>query len=357
MKTPHKFAVRLTALAAATLMLASFASCSVNDDSTSNTSDTTLSGKLTIACGAQEDWCQAMTAAFQAKTGVQTSYVRLSSGEAVARLEASKGQPEFDVWHGGPADGYGQAKNEDLLQAYVSPNAAGIEDKYKDKEGFWTGVYVGVLGFCSNTEVLNELGVAVPQTWDDLTNPKLASQVMMAHPATSGTAYTALWTQTVLRGGEEQGMDYMKKLNNSILQYPKTGSAPGEATSRGEVAAGIIFTHDCVKYKVQGADALEVTYPKDGTGYEIGGVAIIKDAQNLNAAKAYVDWALTGEAQDIGPTVNSFQVLTAPDATTDPRMAKLSEVNLINYDFVAAAAAKPALLTRFDNEVASEPTS
>ena len=356
MKTT-RIAIRLTALAAAALLTASFAGCAVKDDTATNPEETALSGKLTIACGAQEDWCQAMTAAFQAKTGVQTSYVRLSSGEAVARLEASKGQPEFDVWHGGPADGYGQAKNEGLLQAYVSPNAAGIIDQYKDQEGYWTGVYVGALGFCSNTTVLKELGVDVPQTWDDLTNPKLAKQVMMAHPATSGTAYTALWTQTVLRGGEDQAMDYMKSLNNSILQYPKTGSAPGEAASRGEVAVGIIFTHDCVKYKVQGADALEVTYPKDGTGYEIGGVAVIQDAQNLNAAKAYVDWALTGEAQDIGPTVNSFQVLTAPDATTDPRMAKLDEINLIKYDFAAAAAAKSALLTRFDNEVASEPTS
>ena len=130
MKTAHK----LAALAAAATLLASFAGCAVKDDKAASSEDTALSGKLTIACGAQEDWCQAMTAAFQAKTGVQTSYVRLSSGEAVARLEASKGQPEFDVWHGGPADGYGQAKNEDLLQEYVSPNAKGIVDQYKDKD-------------------------------------------------------------------------------------------------------------------------------------------------------------------------------------------------------------------------------
>ncbi|WP_246227389.1 hypothetical protein [Propioniciclava coleopterorum] len=78
-----------------------------------------LSGKLTVACGAMEEVCDAWTKAFTAKTGVQTSFVRLSSGETVARLAASKAAPEFDVWHGGPADGYGAAAGQDLLEKYT----------------------------------------------------------------------------------------------------------------------------------------------------------------------------------------------------------------------------------------------
>jgi iron(III) transport system substrate-binding protein len=350
-KISHRWAVAVAALLAAS----GLAACQVDDNNQSDSDSTELTGSLVIACGAQEDWCQAMTKAFQDKTGVQTSFVRLSSGEAVTRLEAAKGQPEFDVWHGGPADGYGQAKDKDLLEAYISPNAAGIDAQYKDPDGWWTGVYVGALGMCSNTEILGELGLAQPQTWDDLLDPKLSQQIMMAHPATSGTAYTALWTQTVLRGGEDQGIAYMKQLNANILQYSKTGSAPGEAAARGEVAVGIIFTHDCVKYREEGAKDLVVTYPSDGSGYEIGGVALVADSRNKTAAQAYIDWALTAEAQDIGPTVGSFQVLTAPGAVTDERMANLADINLIEYDFAAAAAAKSGLLERFQNEVASAP--
>lgn len=346
--------IRFKAAIASVFAVTLLASCAV-DEGGSTTDDGELGGKLVVACGAQEDWCQAMTAAFQEKTGVETSFVRLSSGEAVARLESAKDQPEFDVWHGGPADGYGQAQEKGLLEAYESPNAAQIADQYKDPDGWWTGVYVGALGFCSNTDILSDLGVEQPQTWDDLLDSKLQGQIMMAHPATSGTAYTALWTQTVLRGGEDQGMDYMKQLNSNILQYSKTGSAPGEATARGEVAVGIIYTHDCVKYREEGASNLVVTYPSDGSGYEIGGVAMVANNQNPTAAQAYIDWALTAEAQNIGPTVGSFQVLTAPDAVVDDRMAKLDEVNLIDYDFAAAAAAKSDLLARFDSEIASEP--
>ncbi|MGP7959226.1 ABC transporter substrate-binding protein [Sanguibacter sp. A247] len=312
-------------------------------------------GPITIACGAMEDWCQKMTESFTAKTGIKASFVRLSSGETVARLEAAKASPEFDVWHGGPVDGFGAAKNADLIDAYKSPNRDAIPDKYKDADGYWTGVYVGVLGFCSNQKVLDKIGVAAPTSWDDLLDPKLSKNVSSAHPSTSGTAFTTLWTQVTRLGGEDQGMEYMAKLHNNILQYSKSGTAPGQTAGRGEVAVGLVFSHDCVKYKEEGMSDLVVSFPEDGTGYEIGGVALIKGSKHAEAAKKYIDWTLTAEAQDNGPTVGSFQVLTHPDAKVDERMVTLADVNLVDYDFTAAAAAKKELTTRFDEEIASAP--
>jgi hypothetical protein len=78
-----------------------------------------LSGSLTVVCGATEAWCAAMTEAFTKKTGVTTKFVRLSSGETVARLDAAKSNPEFDVWHGGPADGFGVARINGLIDKYT----------------------------------------------------------------------------------------------------------------------------------------------------------------------------------------------------------------------------------------------
>ncbi len=320
-------------------------------------SDVKLSGSLTVVCGAIEEVCAAWTKAFEAKTGVKTSFVRLSSGEAVARLAAAKASPEFDVWHGGPADGYGAAAKQDLIDKYVSPNAAKIPAKYKDKDGYWTGVYVGALGFCSNQKVLKEKGVEVPTSWDALLDPKLKGQIGTAHPSTSGTAFTTLWTQVVLRGGEDQAIAWMKKLHVNVLQYSKSGTAPGQTAGRGEVAVGLVFSHDCVLYKERGMTDLVVSFPKEGTGYEVGGVGLIKGAKNQAAAKAYIDFVLTAEAQEIGPTVGSYQVLTNPDAKVDSRMVKLSDVNLINYDFEKSAAAKKDLTARFDAEVAAQPKS
>jgi len=313
-------------------------------------------GKVTIACGATEEWCAAMAAGFTAKTGVKADFVRLSSGEALARIEAGRANTEFDVWHGGPSDAYAAAAERGLLEPYVSPNAAAIPDRYKDPAGYWTGVYVGVLGFCSNTEVLAEKGLKAPESWADLAAPALRQNVGMAHPSTSGTAYTALWTQVVLAGGSREGaLGYMRRLHPNVLQYSKSGSAPAQQAARGEVGVGLVFSHDCVATREQGFPHLEVTFPAEGTGYEVGGVAVVKGARNPVSAKRYVDWALTAAAQEIGPTVRSYQVPTHPDARRSDKIVDLATVRLVDYDSAAAGTAKAELTKLFDEQIARVP--
>ena len=315
----------------------------------------TAPSSLTVLCTPQEDWCQAMTKAFQEETGIATSFVRLSSGEALAKLRATKTAPEFSVWWGGPADGFVAANAEGLLEAYVSPEAAKISAEQKDASGVWTGVYVGALGFCSNTKILGELGVTAPDSWDDLLDPKLKGQVAVAHPASSGTAYTAFYTQVIRLGGEEPAMDYMTKLHPNSLQYTKSGSAPAQMAGRGEIAVSVVFSHDCVKNIDAGFPDLVVGFPTEGTGYEIGGAALIANAPEKQAAQMWIDWSLTAKAQEIGATVASYQLPTNPDAAISDKSVKLSEVNLVDYDFDAAGAARADLTKRFEDEIAAQP--
>ncbi len=316
-----------------------------------------LEDTLTVLCTPQEDWCQVMVAAFQEETGIETSYIRLSSGEALARLRASADAPEFSVWWGGPADGFVAANEEELIEVYDSPNAEAIAAEQKsDEAGVWTGVYVGALGFCSNTARLEELGVDVPTSWEALTDPALQGEVAMAHPASSGTAYTAFYTQVTRLGGEDEAMEYMQELHPNILQYTSSGAAPAEMAGRGEVAVSVVFSHDCVRNVDAGFSDLEVSFPDEGTGYEIGGVALIANAPEPNAAKAWIDWSLTAEVQELGAAeAASFQLSTHPDAAVDERSVNLEEVELIEYDFQAAGEARDALTARFEDEVATAP--
>lgn len=333
---------------------------------------------LTVLCTPQEDWCVAMTEAFEAETGIDTNYVRLSSGESLARLRASSADPEFSVWWGGPADAFIAASEEGLIEQYESPNAEAIPAQYKDADSYWTGVYVGALGFCSNVDVLDELGIEAPTSWDDLLAPELEGFVAMAHPATSGTAFTAFWTIVTLKadaleeaeegtGYDEDGVpteaavdeafEYFAQLNNNILQYTRSGSAPGTLAGQGEIAVAIIFSHDCTKLQQEGFEGiLTTTFPEEGTGYEIGGMAIITGAPEPEAARMWYDWALTAAAQEIGPTVNSLQLPTNPEAAVSELAVDLSQINVVDYNFAAAGASRVAITERFDAEIATTPT-
>jgi iron(III) transport system substrate-binding protein len=149
---------------------------------------------------------------------------------------------------------------------------------------------------------------------------------------------------------------YFTQLNQNILQYTRSGAAPGTMAGGGEVAVAIIFSHDCVKLQQEGfQDVLVTTFPEEGTGYEIGGMAILKNAPELDAAKMWYDWALTPEAQAIGQTVNSLQLPTNPDAPISDLSVKLEELTVIDYNFQAAGENRTSLVERFDAEVAPAP--
>lgn len=287
-----------------------------------------ISGPLTVLCGMQEEWCQAAIAAFEAETGIETSMVRMSSGEALARLKAEGDDTLFDVWYGGPSLGPGAAVQDGLIEPFVPENAAMIADDLKDADGNWTGVYVGALGFCSNRELLADLGADVPTSWDDLLNPALESNIAMADQRTSGTAVTAGGALVALNDGEEGAFEFMRNLDSNIFQYTKSGSSPGRMAASGEVAVSVIFSHDCVSFADETGVDLAVSFPEDGTGYEIGQISLIKATKNPVAAKMFIEWTLTAKAQEIAATVDAYQIPTNPDAQVPEKAIKLENVVL-----------------------------
>jgi iron(III) transport system substrate-binding protein len=293
-----------------------------------------------------------MTSAFQKKTGITTKFIRLSAGEGLTRLVASKNNPEFDVWHGGPNDTYISGRTQGVLETYKSPTRNMLKSQHKDADGYWTGVYMGALGFCSNTNELKRLGLRAPTSWNDLTSAKLKGNIMMAHPGTSGTAYTTLYSQVLRLGSEDAAIDYMKDLNKNVLSYTRSGAGPTGPLGRGEVAVGLVFSHDCTAAILRG-NPLVVSFPKEGTGFEIGAVGLVKGGKNSDAGKAYIDFALSAEAQNLGPaSAESFQVLTNPNAKYDRRMVQLKKITLLDYDAEKAGLAAVRMKARFDKEVA-----
>ena len=85
-------------------------------------------GKVTVLCSPNPAWCDAVKAEFPKATGLQVDFVRLSSGEALARLRAERQNPSFDVWFGGTGDPHLQAAEEGLTVEYKSPKLAELHD-------------------------------------------------------------------------------------------------------------------------------------------------------------------------------------------------------------------------------------
>ena len=67
---------------------------------------------------------------------------------------------------------------------------------------------------------------------------------------------------------------------------------------------------------------VEPVLPCEGVGYEVGSMAIIKGARNLDDARKFVDWALTPEAQKIGLDVKEYAIPTNRDVPLPPQVPK-----------------------------------
>ncbi|MEZ9027546.1 ABC transporter substrate-binding protein [Vibrio cyclitrophicus] len=313
-------------------------------------------GRLVVYCSATNAMCEAETKAFSDKYDVKTSFVRNGSGSTLAKIEAEKKNPRADVWYGGTLDPQSQAGEMDLLQAYPSPQLEFIMDNYKDpakrKGNYSSAVYMGILGFGVNTERLAEKGLAIPRCWSDLTKPEYKDEIQIADPQSSGTAYTALATFIQL-WTEDQAFTYFKDLDKNISQYTKSGVTPSRNSARGEIAIGIGFLHDYSLEQSKGAP-LDLISPCEGTGYEIGGVSIIKGARNLDNAKLFVDWVLSKEGQELAwKKGQSFQILTNKSAEQSPNALNLEDLTLINYDMdtYGSSAERKRLINKWVNVV------
>jgi iron(III) transport system substrate-binding protein len=311
--------------------------------------------KLSVMASPQQDWIDAQVAAFKKVTSIDTVASRLSGGEGLAKLKAEGGNPSFDVWWGSPIDSFISAQRQDLLVPFKPESATQIPDKYKDKDGFWHGIYVGSIAFAVNTKRLQEKGLPEPQTWEDLTKPAYKGEVVIAHPSTSGTSYTSM--QTVLqlkKKNEDDFWKWAKALHTNVLQYTKSGSGPMGILERAEASIGVVFSHD-IFVSVEKGLPIKIVFPTDGTGYEIGGMALIKGAKNVASAKRWIDWALTVEGQEIGATAKAYQAPTNPKAKV-PKPEFL-QVKLIDYDFVYAGTVEEKIRTKFTEDIAPQPKS
>lgn len=314
-------------------------------------------GRLVVYCSATNIMCETETRAFAKKYDVKTSFIRNGSGSTFAKIDAEKNNPQADVWYGGTFDPQSQAGELGLLEAYQSPHLAEIIERFRDpgkvKGNYSSAIYMGILGFGVNTERLKKLGIKeVPKCWDDLLDPRLKGEVQIADPQSSGTAYTAIATFAQL-WGEDKAFQYFKQLHPNVSQYTKSGVTPSRNAARGETTVGIGFLHDYALEKEKGAP-LELVVPCEGTGYELGGVSIIKGARNLDNAKLFVDWALSKEGQELAwKKGQSLQILTNTTAEQSPMAADPKTLNLINYDFekYGSGDERKRLITKWVEEV------
>jgi len=318
--------------------------------------DVLAQGSLNLYCSSPNTaWCQGMAVGFEKATGVKVAVVQKATGEMLAQVKAEKANPKGDVWWAGAADSYLQAAEEGLLETYQSPNLSQLHDwarRISEISRYQVaGVYGGILSLGYNTELQEKKKLPVPRCWKDLLDPKLKGEVMLGNPGTSGTAYLMLATLVQVMG-EDEAFAYMKALNANVASYARSGIGPMTAVKRGEIYVGSSVLHGVINEIVAGFPVKPIL-PCEGVGYEVGSMAVIKGARNLDNAKKFADWALTVEAQKIGLEVKEYAIPTNKGVPLPPQVPNLTDVKVINYDFAkyGSSEVRKRLLERWERDI------
>lgn len=203
--------------------------------------------------------------------------------------EAQAGRNDFDILQSGDTQAY-FLKKKNLLARYFSPEAKFQPKHFVDPEGYWAAFYImpKVVGY--NTRMIKR--AEVPRTDEDLINPKWKGKIATDHTKPE----PFFWT--LKRLGKEKGMAHLKRLASQEMRFYAGLSLLTNLMAAGEFPIGLyVYLHGVEEAKRKGAPLEWVAQEQVFTKFQP--VSIAAKAPHPNAAKLFVDWALSVEAQKV----------------------------------------------------------
>ncbi len=310
--------------------------------------------QLTVYTALETDQLKAYTEGFnKVHPDIELTWVRDSTGIITAKILAEKAAPKGDVIMGVAATSMAIFANEGMLMPFAPTGLERIPAQYRDPANppRWVGMDVWGATICFNTVEAAKRNIPKPETWQDLTKPVYKGQIVMPHPASSGTGFfdVTAWLQIF---GEAGGWKYMDGLHQNIAQYMHSGSKPCAAAAAGEYVVGISFEYRANKEKARGAP-IDLVFPKEGLGWDLEAIGIVKTTTKADAAKKLVDWAVSDPAMALYAA--NFAIVAVPSLSKPlPNVPSDYANRLAKNDFAWAAQNREKILAEWSKRYESK---
>ena len=235
---------------------------------------------------------------------------------------------EAEIWWGGPLSLFQEAHNR--LLPYNSTHKEDINRTYfcplmdpNNSTPHWYAASLYGLGVMYNEHRLNELGLPQPQTWTDLTLHEYEGNLTMVDPRDS--EFTSPFITLILDSKNwTTGWKYLVTLSALIEEYDTNEHDSALKVSSNYLPLAVVL--DSYAYERMAMNISEISFTYlDGTILQPDPIAIINRGTYINEAKAFVDYILTKQAQDI---IGKYLLPTHESAMNFP-----SEVSPFDPDF------------------------
>jgi iron(III) transport system substrate-binding protein len=234
---------------------------------------------------------KAVDAFRKAHPKVRVELYRSGTTEVMNKLQAefAAGRPQADVVLIADAVAMTQLKLDGRLLAFPEAAADKLPAALVDPDKTFFGTKLITTGIVYNTRLVK----TPPKSWKDLLPAEVASKTIMAHPLYSGAAVVHVGTMVQQPAF---GWGYYETLAKNGTIAAKGNGAVIEAVARSEKAYGVIIEYMAFNAKAKGSP-VDFVFPQEGVSAITQPVGILKTSRNVEAAKAFVAWQMTEEAQ------------------------------------------------------------
>lgn len=321
-------------MAPATLTLAlGLAACGSTENNTqqTNTNDTPqnetadISGTLSFYTSQPETDATVLVDEFnKLYPDVDVEVFRSGTEEVIGKLlaENTAGDVQADVLLVADEVTFENLKNQDLLEAYESPEFANIPEEYIDKDQMYAGTKTMSTVIAYNTDLVSE----APTSWLQLTDAQTKDKTIMPSPLYSGAAAynLGIFTRT-----DDLGWNFYENLKaNGVTVGQGNGSAL-KGIQAGDQSYAIIVDY-LVNNAIKEGSPLALTYPEEGVPVITEPIALMKDADNEDAAKAFIDFVLSKEGQELAANLGYAPIRS--DVEAPEGLKSVDELTVLGAD-------------------------
>lgn len=298
-----------------------------------------VEGKLVLYTSQPNTDAQQTIDAFKASyPKVEVSFVRDGTPRIMAKLRAEleAGAPRADVLLIADSVTMEGLKAEGRLLAHDKADVAAYPAGIHDPQKTWFATKLITTGIVYNTKAALK-----PQSWLDLARPEAKNLVAMPSPLTSGAALIHAITLT---GSLAKGWGYYEELQgNGALAAGGNGDVLRQVAT-GEKLYGMIVDFMAIREKAKGAP-LEFVFPSEGVSAVSEPVAILKTTTNPEAAKAFVDFLISRQGQELA--LKQGYVAAHPEVALPAGYPARAAIKLMPFDPARALAGEQAARKRF----------
>lgn len=287
-------------------------------------------GKLTLYTSQPNTDAQQTIDAFKKKfPKVDATFVRDGTTKIIAKLEAeiAAGSPHADLLLIADSVTMEDLKKRNLLAEHAAAGLEAYPAGIHDPQKMWFATKLITTGIVYNTKAGFK-----PGSWADLLKPEAKGQLAMPSPLTSGAA---LIHAATLVGNMEGGWAYFQKLKENNAQASGGNGQVLTRVAGGEKLYGMIVDFMPIREKAKGAP-VEFVFPKEGVSVISEPVAILKSARNPVAAKAFVDFLLSKEGQEVA--ASQGYVPAHPAVALPKGYPERSAIKIMSFDAAKALA-------------------